>query len=193
MKLAKLLLSNVKVQARVKQFVAAYLPEAPQPKPKFDGVDWDATSIEDGVGRIYRWRSDFLHAAIPFPGAMCDPPRREEDGAYTERPGGLGTGIGDATWLAEDTPMLLWSFAYLVSEVLRAWWIDDRRLCSGTVAESWEGRSRGVGLFFVPMDTSGGVLPRSARNLDFAEGFPASQEIGARKSPANRLLPSLTP
>lgn len=124
-KLARLLRANVKVQAKVKRFVAAHLPIPPEPRPAFDGIEWDTASIDKAVGKIYRWRSDFLHAAIPFPGPMCQAPRRDDAGAFTECPGGLGTGIGDASWLAADTPMVLWPFAYLVNEVLRSWWIGE--------------------------------------------------------------------
>ncbi|HEY5942670.1 MAG TPA: hypothetical protein VIT89_07415 [Solirubrobacterales bacterium] len=124
-KLAKLLRGNVRVQSRVKRFVASFAPNPPSPRPKFDAVDWDPESLAKYIGKIYNWRSRFLHSALPFPGAMCDPPRADGDGGFSECPGGLGTGIGRATWLAEDTPMMLWTFAYLVGEVLRAWWLEE--------------------------------------------------------------------
>jgi hypothetical protein len=123
-KLARLLRGHVKIQDRVKQFVAFHLPEQPEPQPKFDAIDWREEAITKSIGKIYQWRSRFLHAAIPFPGPMCAPPRGDGEGAFSECPGGLGTGIGDASWLAEDTPMLLWPFAYLVNEVLRSWWLS---------------------------------------------------------------------
>jgi hypothetical protein len=124
-RLSKLLRGHVKMQRRVKGFVSEYCPVAPEPRPSFDVVDWEPGAIVESLGPIYNWRSRFLHDAIPFPGAMCEPPRKDKVGAFSECPGGLGTGIGDATWLAEDTPMLLWPFAYLVNEVLRSWWLGE--------------------------------------------------------------------
>lgn len=124
-KLAKQLRSNVKVQARVKQFISDHYPPAPEPRPAFDGFDWSSNSVVAAMGPIYQWRSRFLHTAIPFPEAMCGPPRADSDGAgYSERPGGLAISTGDATWMAEDTPMVLWPFVYLVGEALRAWWLQ---------------------------------------------------------------------
>ena len=52
---------------------------------------------------------------------MCWPPHNC-DGPLAERPIGLGASVGNVTWRAEDTPVLLTTFVHLVRGPLLRWW-----------------------------------------------------------------------
>lgn len=108
------------------EFVLAFRPEPPsvRPSPAFQ-LDWSEGSLRAGLKQIYRYRSEALHSARPFPGPMCLPPFQvpAEDGvAFAERPIGLAASMMGGTWAAKDMPMTLSTFEYLVRGALKAWW-----------------------------------------------------------------------
>jgi hypothetical protein len=82
----------------------------------------DGSDLEPVFRMVYRYRSKALHAGTPFPHPMCRPPREAPDAVPAERPEGLGAWAFDASWTAEDTPILLGTFAYIVRGALLAWW-----------------------------------------------------------------------
>jgi hypothetical protein len=57
-----------------------------------------------------------------MPAPLCEPPHMFDDGVPSERPLGLGSAAGSATWRPKDLPMHLHTFAYVVRGTLLAWW-----------------------------------------------------------------------
>lgn len=79
--------------------------------------------MKAALRKIYAYRSRALHSGTPFPNPMCRAPLRHRDGEIPEEiPAGLASGALGATWLAEDTPMLLHTFAHIARGALLNWW-----------------------------------------------------------------------
>ena len=81
------------------------------------------------LATIYGARSEDLHAGIAVPAPMCEPPEHlitddpvMLEGPLTERPSGIWTATETSAWQAEDTPMLLHTFEYIVRNALKKWW-----------------------------------------------------------------------
>ena len=72
--------------------------------------------------KIYHWRSRALHGGTPFPLPMCMAPRKFNANAYEEKPSGRRATALGGVWIAEDTPMLLNTFEYIVRNALLQWW-----------------------------------------------------------------------
>jgi len=103
-------------------FIINFLPPPPVNRPPlFAQHPWDIVSLRKSLNIIYRCRSRALHGGVSFPAPMCLPTRKQENG-YWEKPGGLATHTKGATWVAEDTPMLLHTFEYIVRNALLKWW-----------------------------------------------------------------------
>jgi hypothetical protein len=93
------------------------------------------------LNTIYGARSQDLHAGIPVPVPMCEPPKTVEAerpegsgwrSALTEAPSGEWTAVGTSAWQAADTPMLLYTFEHIVRNVLLNWWRSmDSAVLSG--------------------------------------------------------------
>lgn len=107
------------------KFLLQFLPDAPVVRPP-EGyqVAWTKSKLRPVLSKIYDYRSKALHAGVPFPAPMCEPPRRTPSGAFQERPSGLATATRDSVWLAEDLPLHLHVFEYLARQALLAWWRD---------------------------------------------------------------------
>lgn len=105
-------------------FCATFRPDPPELRAAFGRVDFAPKAFKAAMTRIYRYRSRALHGGIPFPRPMCAAPDRDDGptGTAEERPGGLAVGTLGATWLAEDMPMYLHTFAYITRHALLAWW-----------------------------------------------------------------------
>ncbi len=106
-------------------FLIEYAPPAPEKRPPaWAQVDWSNDSLRRGFGRIYGHRSNALHAGIPFPAPMCQPPAKFEASwpAGEERPTAKAVSVAGGTWLEEDMPMLLHTFEYIARHALNAWW-----------------------------------------------------------------------
>lgn len=72
---------------------------------------------------VYRYRSNALHGGTPFPLPMCYPPHRlGDDGVLTEKPSGLASATLGGVWVANDIPIHLHIFEYIVRSVLLTWW-----------------------------------------------------------------------
>jgi len=101
-------------------FVAAFLPPPPPVRPKLLRVDWER--LGKHLSTTYGYRSRALHEGHPFPAPMCDPPHTLEPPELEERPVGNAVATANAVWLADDMPMLLNTFEYVVRHILLAWW-----------------------------------------------------------------------
>lgn len=113
--------SLIRAQRRFIDFAVAFAPGPPAERPDASTqVDWDA--MRDHLRIIYGYRSKALHAGVPFPFPMCEPPMRFPGSHLIEKPIGLSTSAYDGTWVAEDTPMLLWVFERITRHILQSWW-----------------------------------------------------------------------
>lgn len=103
-------------------FSLTYRPEPPEKRPSgYSQHPWDQETLEKSLRKIYDWRSRALHGGTPFPEPMCRSPVREDD-AYHEKPLGLAASSKGAVWVADDIPMLLHVFEYIVRNALLSWW-----------------------------------------------------------------------
>lgn len=111
----------MKSQHRFVSFVMSFGPEPPANRSHdWSCVDW--ACMRDHLKTIYSYRSKALHAGVPIPAPMCEPPRSFDGESPIERPLGLSTMTLDGEWIAEDVPMLLWVFEHIARESLLAWW-----------------------------------------------------------------------
>ncbi len=121
-KVARTLKGVIGAESKFVGFMEAFMPPAPDRRPNFGKVDFEPDAMRDAIKRIYKLRSRALHSGIPFPSPMCQPPGTWGGDEFDERPVGLATATLGASWKAEDTPMLLHMFAYLVRGSLMNWW-----------------------------------------------------------------------
>ena len=121
---ANLIAPLVKVTTRFIGFILHYLPPAPEQRPGIEGqVPWSKTKLRDPLSTIYDYRSRSHHGGQAFPLPMCRPPeRRDHWKAPAEKTLYLSTEHPTAVWRAEDTPLSLHMFAYLVRGSLCNWW-----------------------------------------------------------------------
>jgi len=118
---ASLLAPQVRSQRRFLTFLQQYAPDAPNLRPdEYARVDWAEMGVY--ARKIYDYRSRALHRGEPFPHPMCETPRVDGGEVPAERPPGLSAWAYDASWLAEDTPMLLATFEYVARGALCNWW-----------------------------------------------------------------------
>jgi hypothetical protein len=110
-------------------FILRFLPPPPTTRPPTGfQVSWESDDLNRHLRRIYGYRSNALHSGEPFPAPMCEPPRRlfAESPEVPEVPLGLAVSTLGATWLHEDTPMLLHVFEYIARSALKSWWSSLR-------------------------------------------------------------------
>jgi hypothetical protein len=117
---------------RMIRFTLKFLPPPPEPRPAVNALPWSRKKMRGYLSTIYGARSKDLHAGIAMPAPMCEHPRlvaaeqpNESKGRYanSETPSGAWTAKGaTSVWNAEDTPMLLHTFEYIVRNALQSWW-----------------------------------------------------------------------
>jgi hypothetical protein len=116
---------------RMVRFTLNFLPPPPEPRPTDGALAWSRNRMRKYLNTIYGARSQDLHAGIPVPVPMCEPPKltraQQPEGsewrsAWTEIPSGERMAVGTSAWQAADTPMLLYTFEYIVRNVLLNWW-----------------------------------------------------------------------
>jgi hypothetical protein len=116
---------------RMLTFTLHFLPPPPEPRPTTGALAWSKKRMRKHLNTIYGARSQDLHAGIPVPAPMCEPPQSvraeqpegsERRSARTETPSGRSTAMGTSMWQAEDAPMLLGTFEYIVRNALLNWW-----------------------------------------------------------------------
>ncbi len=104
-------------------FLLEFLPPPPEKRPsEFAQHLWTAKAMKKSMEKIYSYRSRALHGGIPFPAPMCLPPRRFSLEEMEEIPLGYATSMKGAVWVANDIPMLLHIFEYIVQKSLLRWW-----------------------------------------------------------------------
>lgn len=104
-------------------FTARFAPEPPAKRPQWGRFDYRPANMKAALRKIYAYRSRALHSGTPFPNPMCRAPFGHGDGEVPEEvPAGLASGALGATWLADDTPMLLHTFAHIARGALLNWW-----------------------------------------------------------------------
>jgi hypothetical protein len=108
------------------RFLLRFLPPAREPRPSpFAQVPWSKRKMEKALSMVYDYRSKALHAGMPMPHPMMWPPSRDSDGGpYWERFPALAFGSAGAQWAADDIPMVLHVFEYIVRGALRTWWVE---------------------------------------------------------------------
>jgi hypothetical protein len=110
------------------EFTLEYLPPPPDARPMESArISWGRTAMRKTLSRVYGYRSLALHGGTPFPAPMCERAFRSDgvDGviAYVEKGTlGLAAHSTGGTWLAEDLPISLHTFNYIVRNTLIRWW-----------------------------------------------------------------------
>lgn len=116
-----------KASTKFLKLAMTFLPEPPERRPPGGfRLNWSKSSMRETVNKIYGLRSMALHAGIPFPPPMCEPPFPSADSpdwpAPSETIFGLAAATMGAVWTREDLPMTLHMFEYLVRGVILNWW-----------------------------------------------------------------------
>ena len=110
---------------KFRQFLCDFAPiEPPTERPPYQTIRWDKPSLKKVFNKIYDYRSKALHGGTPFPEPMCRPPEKgHKDKSFVEYP---SVGIAGATlgssWKAQDVPIHLHIFEYIVRYSLLRWW-----------------------------------------------------------------------
>ncbi len=109
----------LKSSKKFRDFIRNFLPPPPTERPdEIFRVSWAPRNIKDAMVKIYEYRSNALHAGIPFPPSMS-----MRFGLKEEKPAAGMSVVGQGgTWLAKDTPMLIHIFEYIVRNSLLKWW-----------------------------------------------------------------------
>jgi hypothetical protein len=84
-------------------------------------VEWTEVSLYKAFHKIYEHRSKALHTGKPFPYPMCSLPFKFSE-KLEERPIGQVRQAQGHVWGADDLPMHLYIFEYIVREALIDWW-----------------------------------------------------------------------
>lgn len=105
--------------------VDAHPPKRPAKRPR-EGLrfPWSRSKVKRALSTVYDWRSQSLHAGIPFPPPMCMPPVALGQGEYCETVPGLAASSHGATWTREDMPFGLHLFEHIVRTTLTSWWLS---------------------------------------------------------------------
>lgn len=109
------------VSRRFMEFLEKNIPDPPLHRPPYARVDW--TDLGGIFAQIYAFRSQFLHAGLPFPAHMKLRPERvgtSEPPVYAEMPSG-GLSIGGTSFQLSEPPMHLHVFMYIVRRAMLKW------------------------------------------------------------------------
>lgn len=117
---------TIRAQKKFIDFIMKYKPSPPTERPpEAFCISYDESDFKKLLKKIYEYRSIALHRGIPFPAPMCEHPIQiEKNPAYTEKPHGISTSAMGGVWKAEDTPILIHTFEYIVRGCLLNWWSD---------------------------------------------------------------------
>jgi len=110
---------------KFREFLVNFSPkEPPTKRPISSQIDWEEEPMTKIFNKIYKLRSIALHSGIPFPKFMCMSPRLDcENNIPYERPDvGIAASAYGASWKAEDLPIHLHIFEYIVRHSLLNWW-----------------------------------------------------------------------
>jgi hypothetical protein len=120
---AKWLSRVLGAESKMIDFVLAHAPSPPRQRPSFGELDF--TNLQSALHILYDHRSRELHGGIPFPEPLCEAPTVDEHGVAAETFPALGASSRGGTWSAERLPMYLHTFARIVGEALRKWWLTE--------------------------------------------------------------------
>lgn len=142
---AELLKGTMGASAKFRNFFETYLPKPPERRPAEveRQVCWEWTvesterkagisGLKDTLSTIYKHRSKYLHAGMPFSVTLLVPPERGPAAGggpslLAERPPyHLLHASGVAAWRGIECPMYLHVFASIVRDALLAWWIEQQ-------------------------------------------------------------------
>jgi hypothetical protein len=120
--------ANAGATQRFIDFVVNFAPDPPGIRPEGGQLQWP--HLGDALRVIYRFRSTDVHAGIPFPAPMLDPPASDATGVPYERFPALGAKQSGGSWPADSMPMYLHTFAFIARQALTKWWaaLPDARL-----------------------------------------------------------------
>jgi len=114
-----------KSTARFLAFFKQFPPPPPERRPPegFRFRPWNE-SMKKALAAVYDWRSKALHAGVPFPPPMCQPPLHHHVNweAPCETVPGLAAYVQGGVWTREQMPFGLHLFEYLARTSLLAWW-----------------------------------------------------------------------
>lgn len=114
--------NTVGATRRFVRFLVTYLPDPPPNGPSQAFlVKWSKQALRKHLRCIYNYRSRALHDGLPFPEPMCSPPYLLDDGTISQKPIGLSAWAKSGFWMADDLPMLLHTFAYIVRGSVVGW------------------------------------------------------------------------
>ena len=127
LEIARLLRDQLRATSRFLSFTERYRPDPPDERPELAfQLDW--RNLKRTMRTIYEYRSQSLHAGVPFPRPMSLPPLRTHMGELcAEAPPGLASGFGASRWIAKDTPMYLHTFEHITRHTLLSWLADPER------------------------------------------------------------------
>jgi hypothetical protein len=124
LKVANELVGTIGATRNFIDFLLHFLPPPPSTRSyEWAQHGWDHRTMKKSLGKIYKHRSRALHGGMPFPAPMSWAPITVgENPAPVEVPPGLASSALGATWAAQDTPMLLHLFEYIVRNAILNWW-----------------------------------------------------------------------
>jgi hypothetical protein len=110
---------TLRAMFRFLEFLLAFTPKPPSPRPAGFAIDWSREALEKSLKLIYSYRSKALHEGVPVPSPMSDPPFPSDaasgtgERAWGEHPAG-GVAARGGVWKSEDLPMNLHAYEHLV-------------------------------------------------------------------------------
>jgi hypothetical protein len=124
-KIATELKSLIGSTSRFVNFLLKYYPKNPpdvRPKNTAFQVEWSEENLRVAFKKIYAHRSKALHTGKPFPYPMCSLPLKIDGKNFEERPIGEWRKARGSSWRANDLPMHLYIFEYIVRHAIVRWW-----------------------------------------------------------------------
>jgi hypothetical protein len=108
-------------------FIEAFAPPPPAARPEaYLQFSFAPADLRRAMSLIYGHRSKSLHRGTAFPLPMCAPPQcaqvSETEVKVQEKPQGLAMSSRNASWKAEQTPILLNTFEHIARGTLLNWW-----------------------------------------------------------------------
>jgi hypothetical protein len=130
---------NLQATKKFLGFSVEFLPQPPPERPPaYAQIDWKKKSVKKMLNKIYGYRSSALHAGVPFPAPLCDPPNIAEGSESCKYAEvgllALAAHTLGASWEADDLPVSMNTFCYLVRGILNNWW--DRITSSDPVTNA---------------------------------------------------------
>jgi hypothetical protein len=124
---AKMIANSLGSTKKFLDFIELFCPGEPAEQPSLTDAQhpWCKRAIRKSMQKVYSYRCNALHGGTPFPEPICAPPpvyRNKE--APAERPLPFSVSARGGFWKAEDLPIYLHTFEYIVQGALCKWWKD---------------------------------------------------------------------